>query len=191
MTMNKLRSSLVTALGIGGAVAVGCGACCMPLVTPFVLSLLAGAGIYRFGGASGMWSGVIAGVAALFFLAVWKARQRRRRPNSAARAPVACTLSATDFKGRAVWLRELTERSLVSHRVDGERLFLSYQLDAREDVEKMVRQERECCGFLTYELTRGAESLDVIVTAPAGTSADAHALFAHLIPAASSAERAR
>lgn len=97
-------------------------------------------------------------------------------------APIACTLSAANFKERAIWLRELTAHALLSHRVVGLQLFLSYRQDATDDVEKMVRQEQECCGFLKYELRPGNESIEVAVTAPAATSLDAQALFAHLIP---------
>lgn len=97
-------------------------------------------------------------------------------------APIACTLSATNFKERAIWLRELTARALISHRIAGPLLYLSYRASARDDVEKMVQQEQQCCGFLKYELNTRAEAIDVTVTAPAETSADAHALFAHLIP---------
>jgi len=102
-------------------------------------------------------------------------------------APIACTLSAASFKERAQWLRELTARALLSHRIEGQRLHLSYRPDARADVEKMVQQEQQCCGFLKYELQSGTESVEVVVTAPAEASADAHALFVHLIPPTTSA----
>ena len=97
-------------------------------------------------------------------------------------APIACTLSAASFKERAQWLRELTARALLSHRIEGQRLHLSYRPDARADVEKMVQQEQQCCGFLKYELQSGTESVEVVVTAPARANADSQTLFTHLIP---------
>ncbi|CAN7595018.1 hypothetical protein LJR289_004320 [Pseudoduganella sp. LjRoot289] len=102
-------------------------------------------------------------------------------------APIACTLSAANFKERAIWLRELTARALLSHRVEGLQMYLSYRPDARDDVEKMVQQERQCCDFLKYELRPGTGSIEVVVTGPAEASVDAQALFAHLIPQAGTA----
>lgn len=102
-------------------------------------------------------------------------------------APIACTLSAANFKERATWLRELTERALLSHHVEGLQLHLSYRQDASDDIKKMVQQEQQCCGFLSYELRTATESIEVTVTAPAEASVDAHALFAHLIPPAGAA----
>jgi len=97
-------------------------------------------------------------------------------------APIDCTLSAANFKERATWLRELTARALVSHRLEASRLQLSYRLDCEADIEKMVRQEQHCCGFMKYAMRVTAASVEVTVTAPAEASADAHALFEHLIP---------
>lgn len=97
-------------------------------------------------------------------------------------APIACALSAADFKERAVWLRELTARALISHHIAGQQLHLSYRAEALADVEKMMQQERQCCGFLEYEIKPGSESVEVAVTVPTQVSADGLALFAHLIP---------
>lgn len=102
-------------------------------------------------------------------------------------APIACTLSAASFKERAQWLHELTARALLSHRIEGQRLHLSYRPDARADVEKMVQRERQCCGFLKYELQSGTESIEVVVSAPTEACDDAQASFAHLIPPTTSA----
>lgn len=102
--------------------------------------------------------------------------------NACKSAPIACTLSAANFKERAAWLRELTSRALLTHQLDGLRLSLSYRLEAEDDVNKMVLQERDCCGFLVYAVSRTEASIDVTVTAPANASADAQALFSHLLP---------
>ena len=97
-------------------------------------------------------------------------------------APIACTLSAANFKERALWLRDLTSRALLRHQLDGLSLNLSYRLEAATDIDKMVLQEKECCAFLSYTVRRAAVSIDVTVTGPADASADAQALFSHLLP---------
>ncbi|MYM96414.1 hypothetical protein [Duganella vulcania] len=89
-------------------------------------------------------------------------------------------MSAENFKERAAWLRDLTSRALLSHQLAGPRLNLSYRLDAADDVDTMVLQEQQCCSFMSYAVSRTAVSIDVTVTAAAGT--DAQALFSHLLP---------
>ena len=44
--------------------------------------------------------------------------------------PIACTLSAGDFKDRLGWIRELSAKSLRSHRREGLVLELSYDRSA-------------------------------------------------------------
>jgi hypothetical protein len=98
-------------------------------------------------------------------------------------APIACTLSMADFRSRAQWLNGLTARSLISHRQDGLIVHLIYKADAIEDVEKLVRQEQRCCGFLKFDLNRGPESVELTITAPPSAGDDARALYAQLVPA--------
>ncbi|CAN7594981.1 hypothetical protein LJR289_004319 [Pseudoduganella sp. LjRoot289] len=75
----KLRRTLATALGIGGAVAVGCSVCCLPFVAPLLLTLLASAGIYCYDDIPGTWIAGSAGVVVLSLLAAWILRRRRER----------------------------------------------------------------------------------------------------------------
>ncbi len=206
MTMtNRWRRAATTGAGAAGAIVVACGACCLPLAAPVAASMFAGAGMYHM---DGLNSWHVAGVVGLAFAATvgWISRRRasaRMSPgacgcqagcvpeatapgksvtDAAKSAPVACTLSAANLKTRAAWLRELTARALVDYQLDGSRLRLSYQLDAVDDIETMVSQERECCGFLHYAVRRTATSIEVTVSAPADASANAHTLFSHLIP---------
>lgn len=78
---SKLRRTVATALGIGGAVVVGCSACCLPLLAPFFLALFASAGIYCYDDIPGMWFIGLAGVVALSLLVAWLVRRRRGRFN--------------------------------------------------------------------------------------------------------------
>ncbi|MQA37069.1 hypothetical protein [Rugamonas aquatica] len=204
---NKWRGTATTGAGVALTAVVACTVCCLPLVGPVVASLFAGVGAYCLDEVINPW--YIVGAAAIAFAAtfLWLLHRRRSRmgadenacgcqggcgtdpasPDESVMdagkpAPITCTLSAANFKERAAWLRELTSRALLTHQLDGSRLSLSYRLDAKVEVEKMVSQERECCGFLNYKVRRTATSIEVTVTAPANAGTDAQALFSHLIP---------
>jgi len=99
-------------------------------------------------------------------------------------APIACTLSPEDFQRRAAWLRALTERALLRHRIDGATAKLVYHADAADEIEEMVRRERSCCAFLDFALERDGEEVILTATAPVSAGDDARLLFAHLVPAA-------
>ncbi|MFL9966043.1 hypothetical protein PQR02_34520 [Paraburkholderia sediminicola] len=64
--------------------------------------------------------------------------------NSDKSAPLACSLSAKDFKDRANWLKGLTANALLAHHVEGLCARLTYRAEAAEDVERLVRQEQQC-----------------------------------------------
>jgi hypothetical protein len=97
-------------------------------------------------------------------------------------APVACTLSAIDFKARAQWLSELTLKGLMAYRIEGPSVHLTYKPEVAEEVEMLVRQEQCCCSFLQFRITRTSDYVELTITAPAKTGDDALALFAHLVP---------
>jgi uncharacterized protein Smg (DUF494 family) len=97
-------------------------------------------------------------------------------------APLACSLSAKDFKERANWLKDLASNALLAHHVEGLCARLTYRVEAAEDVERLVRQEQQCCGFLRFQVTRNDEHVELTITAPESAGEDAYALFAHLVP---------
>ena len=98
-------------------------------------------------------------------------------------ALMACTLSAVDFKGRAQWRNKITRDALIAHQVDGPRARLIYHIDATEDLEKLARQEQQCCSFLMFDLVRTCRrQMELTITAPGNAGDDAKALFAHLLP---------
>ena len=103
--------------------------------------------------------------------------------NTGNAAPIACTLSPSDFRSRAQWLNELTSRSLISHSQDGLNVRLTYKVDAAADVEELVRQEHRCCGFLQFQIRRTSGSVALTITAPVSAGDDARVLYAHLLPA--------
>jgi hypothetical protein len=80
--------------------------------------------------------------------------------------PIACTLGAGDYKARLAWIADLNARALVSHRTEGLALRLRYRADAVSDVHELVRRETECCAFLTFDLQRSGDFLELAVIAP-------------------------
>lgn len=87
----QLRNALANALGIGAAVVGACSLCCLPLLAPLFVSLLAGAGIYGYGDVLGIWPMGLATVAALALLVFWLVKRRSgRRTNLAAAESCAC-----------------------------------------------------------------------------------------------------
>lgn len=97
-------------------------------------------------------------------------------------APIACTLSSEDFQKRALWLRAMTERALVRHRIDDTTATLTYRADAAADIEEPVQRERSCCAFVEFGLNQGDDDVVLTITAPASTDGDACLLLAHLLP---------
>lgn len=91
--------------------------------------------------------------------------------------PIACTLGAGDLKARMAWLADLNARALTAHRRDGLTLHLTYRTEARDEVEDLVRQERECCGFLDFQVRQEGASVDLAITAPAEAEIAAETLF--------------
>lgn len=91
--------------------------------------------------------------------------------------PIACTLGAGDFKARIAWLADLSARALTGHRRDGLVLHLQYLGDAHEEVEDLVRQERDCCGFLDFQVRQDGAFVNLAITAPAEAAVAAETLF--------------
>jgi len=90
---------------------------------------------------------------------------------SDADAPIACTLDGPSFKDRAAMISALFRRSLRSARREGLRLHLTFTPAARGDVEELVRLERACCAFLTFDIHDEAGVVALTITAPSVASA--------------------
>jgi hypothetical protein len=91
--------------------------------------------------------------------------------------PIACSLNASDAKRRSRKIAELNWSALRSYRRDGLRLELVYAWQAREQVMDMVRRERSCCTFLSFEIIEQPDSLRVIVEAPEAARDAADGVF--------------
>lgn len=95
---------------------------------------------------------------------------------------VACTLGSDALGPRLAWIGLMTDRHLVSHRLDATVLRLTYRVDALSNLEQIVALERECCSFLSFSLERLGETVLLIVEAPEDGGADTRWLFAQFLP---------
>lgn len=94
-----------------------------------------------------------------------------------AKRPVACTLTAGDYRERIAWIRELTREALIHAERHGLTLTLTYAPEAAPLVRQMVRQEQACCSFLTFEVLDAQQAMQVTVTAPEHAQDAADVLF--------------
>jgi small multidrug resistance family-3 protein len=95
--------------------------------------------------------------------------------------PIACTLIPDAFMDRVGWIKELTATSLREHRRDGLALHLIYDPGAAAQVRELVRQERECCGFLRFDLREDADTVRLTIIAPPEAREAAGELFDHFV----------
>lgn len=98
----------------------------------------------------------------------------------AANPPIACTLSASDYRARIAEIAALSRDALrqVDHR--GTTLDLRYAPEAAARVRSLVEQERVCCAFLHFDLQESAREVRLLVTVPAGAANAIPELLAEL-----------
>ncbi len=91
--------------------------------------------------------------------------------------PIACTLTGTSHRERAMWLEELARDALLGHERQDLTLALRYRGEARDRIARMVAQEAECCAFLRFETHDLGDEVEVTVTAPESARSVADSLF--------------
>lgn len=101
---------------------------------------------------------------------------------AAADQPIACTLSSVELPERLAWIRQITTQSLLAHWLDGATLHLTYKREARAELERIVAGERQCCGFLRFELRETQGAVELTIEAPEEVGADARWLFDQFLP---------
>lgn len=97
-------------------------------------------------------------------------------------APVACALRPADLRPRLAWIREVTTRHLVRHRLEGQTLHLTYRAEAGPDLEQLVAQERECCPFLHFALQQAPHAIELTIVAREGARGSEQWLFEQFLP---------
>ena len=88
--------------------------------------------------------------------------------------PIACTLTGASLAERGAWLERLGRAALIDGARRGDRLELRFRHEAADDLQELVRAERECCPFLSFELRQRNGDLRLTVSGPpeAGTVLD-------------------
>jgi hypothetical protein len=98
---------------------------------------------------------------------------------------VACTLTGESFRDRLAWIGHLTRDALRGHERADLTLTLRYAREAAQRVQEMVRKERACCAFLTFETREQCDEVWLTVRAPEAARPTADALFEPFLPHAS------
>lgn len=102
--------------------------------------------------------------------------------NNADMPPIACTLSAQDYKTRSQWIKRLASDALRSARRDDLRLHLEYQLLSEPEVRRLVAEESTCCSFLKFGLRAAGDTIVVTILAPERAREFADVIFAQFAP---------
>src|SRR5215469_2506951 len=95
-----------------------------------------------------------------------------------AEAPIACTLSASDFRARTASIKTLNRKSLKRLERDDLTLRLFYDAAARANVEALVEQERACCAFLDFQLDEAGGDVVLTIRAPERARRASEAIYA-------------
>jgi hypothetical protein len=98
--------------------------------------------------------------------------------------PIACTLAPGDYPARLAWIAKLARDGLRSSERRDLVLELHYALEAADRVREMVRRERACCGFLTFDLEETSEEIQLVIRAPEEARGAVDMLFAVFASAA-------
>lgn len=98
-------------------------------------------------------------------------------------APViACTLDGQDLASRLAWIRSLTARHLLSHRLDDHAMTLVYRAEVAEELQRVVALERACCAFLTFDLAVSDAQVVLTIEAPQEAREAVRGLLSPFLP---------
>lgn len=98
---------------------------------------------------------------------------QRFSPVTAAATAVACSLAPGAFKERIDLIGDLNREALRTWRRTGPRLELGYASEAEARIRLLVERERQCCGFLQFDVRLEGELMVLVITAPDDEMADA------------------
>ena len=96
--------------------------------------------------------------------------------------PIACTLAPGDYPARLAWIAKLALDGLRSSERPDLVLELHYALETADRVREMVRRERECCAFLTFDLQETSDDIRLIIRAPENARGALALLFGQFSP---------
>jgi hypothetical protein len=94
--------------------------------------------------------------------------------------PVACSLEANALATRLDEIAAVGRDALVAREGTGGSHLLRFRADGdtAARLERIVDAERECCSFLTMEVRRVGDELELTIVAPAEGEGTAEALAA-------------
>ncbi|HWL33759.1 MAG TPA: hypothetical protein VNP89_09145 [Gaiellaceae bacterium] len=95
--------------------------------------------------------------------------------------PIACSLTAAQYRDRTTDLAALANRALRSRETTdhGERLSFARSDEIERELEAVIVAESSCCAFLTFDLQRHDDHLALDITG----SAEARPVIAELFAA--------
>jgi hypothetical protein len=97
---------------------------------------------------------------------------------------IACTLAPGEFKDRLAWIAELTRNALRGYERHDLILVLKYVPEAAERVNEMVRREKNCCSFLTFDVRQHSDEIRLTIKAPEEARIAADMLFEQFVASA-------
>lgn len=89
----------------------------------------------------------------------------------------ACSLEARAFEDRVRWISDLNRQYLRRTSRDRASLVLAYAPVAREQIEELIRRERECCAFLDFEIRHAGDEVELHITVPPNAAEQADTLL--------------
>ena len=95
--------------------------------------------------------------------------------------PITCTLSGSKLQERLAAIVTLMQDALQGYDRRGLVLDLRFPGTAAERVREMIRKEKDCCGFLTFDLREVEQELSLTITAPEGAREAADFLFQQFV----------
>ena len=98
--------------------------------------------------------------------------------------PITCALAPGAYKDRMAWMATLTRDALRSYERRDLVLDLRYAPEARDRVREMVRNERSCCPFLTFDLNERPGQIQLTISAPETAREAADMLFEQFVAGA-------
>lgn len=81
--------------------------------------------------------------------------------------PIACSLSAAAQRERRETARRLVAVSLLDARATDRGAVLRFAGAAEPALRELIAAERECCPFLTFDLSERGDELSLVVEGPA------------------------
>ena len=80
--------------------------------------------------------------------------------------PIACSLTADDLPARMADAAMLGRQGLLDVSTTGARAELRFKADAREEVDRFVAAESECCPFFRFEQRDEEETTVLSIEGP-------------------------